>query len=86
MSAASASILLVDVAQRDDLDRGDLDEAEQVALAVPAAADEPDAQRLLGGADVVAEGGQGQARRRPGLEELAAVHGHGSGRRARRIV
>ena len=38
--------LLVDVAQRDDLDRRDLDEPEQVALAVPAAADQADARRL----------------------------------------
>ena len=35
--------LLVDVAQRDDLDRRDLDQPEQVALAVPAAADQADA-------------------------------------------
>ena len=35
--------LLVHVAQRDDLDRRDLDQAEQVALAVPAAADQADA-------------------------------------------
>ena len=33
--------LLVDVAERDDLDRRDLDQPEQVALAVPAAADQP---------------------------------------------
>ena len=37
---------LVDVAQRDDLDRRHLDQAEQVALAVPAAADQADALRL----------------------------------------
>ncbi len=39
--------LLVDVAERDDLDRRDLDEPEQVALAVPAGADQPDALGLL---------------------------------------
>ena len=41
--------LLVDVAERDDLDRSDLDEPEQVALAVPAGADQPDPLRLRGG-------------------------------------
>ncbi len=35
--------LLIDVAERDDLDRRDLDQTEQVALAVPAAADETNA-------------------------------------------
>ncbi len=39
--------LLVDVAERDDLDRRDLDQPEQVALAVPASADQPDALGLL---------------------------------------
>ena len=39
----------VDVAERDDLDRRDLDEPEQVALAVPAAADQADARGLLVG-------------------------------------
>ena len=33
---------LVDVAERDDLDGGDLDQPEQVGLAVPSAADQPD--------------------------------------------
>src|SRR5262249_27937350 len=35
--------LRIDVAQRHDFNRPDLNEAEQVALAVPATADEPDA-------------------------------------------
>ena len=39
---------LVDVAQRDDLDRGDLDQPEQVDLAVPAGADQADSRRLCG--------------------------------------
>ena len=41
--------LLVDVAQRDDLDRRDLDQPEQVGLAVPAGADQADPLRLRGG-------------------------------------
>ena len=78
MSAASASILLVHVAQRDDLDRRDLDQAEQVALAVPAAADQADARRLAVGerGGVAAGGGQGQAGG-AGVQEIAAVHGCG---------
>ena len=51
--------LLVDVAQRDDLDRRDLDQPEQVALAVPAAADQADALGCRG-------------RRIPWLPDLAA--------------
>ncbi len=35
--------VLIDVAQRDDLDGGDLDQADQIALAIPAAADQADA-------------------------------------------
>ena len=58
-SAASASIFLSTSHSDDDLDRRDLDEAEQVALAVPAAADQADALRLVvGGGDVVAGGGE----------------------------
>ena len=43
--------LAIDVAQADDVDRRDLDQVKEVGLAVPAAADERDAERLfaLGG-------------------------------------
>ena len=41
--------LLVDVAEGNDLDRSDLDQPEQVGLAVPAGADQPDPLRLRGG-------------------------------------
>jgi len=47
---------LVDVAQRDDLDRGDLDQAEQVALPIPARTDQPDPPGL-----VLGEGRSGEA-------------------------
>ncbi len=40
---------LVDVAERDDLDRRHLEQAEQVAFAVPAAADQADAFRRFAG-------------------------------------
>src|SRR5262249_47527896 len=65
----------IDVAQRNDIDIGDLDEAEQVVLAVPATADQPDARffRLLRGAEVDARGGDGQAGG-AGVKEVAAVH------------
>ena len=73
--------LLVHVAQRDDLDRRDLDEAQEVGLAVPAAADQPDALfhvgKLIGKKSAVKsgpEGGGGSA------EEMAAVHGRVGGK------
>ncbi len=55
-------------------DRGDLDEAEQVALAVPAAADQADARRLRLASGVDA---RGRGQRQPGgpsLQEITAVH------------
>ncbi len=64
----------IDVAQRHDLDRGDLNQAEQVALAVPATADQADARRFgicqrgQGG-----RGGQGQ-RRGAGVQKVATIH------------
>jgi hypothetical protein len=65
---------LVHVAQADDLGvRGHLEEAEQGTLAVPAGADDPDPQWLVGGAGVVAAG-EGQPGG-GGLQEVAAVHG-----------
>ena len=67
---------LVDVAQRHDLDRRHLEQPQQVALAVPAAADQPDAFRRLGGEPegIAVDGRQGQ-RRRAGAKELATIHG-----------
>ena len=47
MSAASLEQFLVHVAQRNDFDRRDLDEAEEIALPVPARADETDAFGFL---------------------------------------
>src|SRR5207253_9026200 len=63
----------IDVAQAGDLDVGDLDEAEQVVLAVPAAADEADARFLVGRGGEVVAGSEGQAGAAGG-EESAAVH------------
>ena len=40
-------MLLIHVAERDDLDRRDLNEPEQIVLAIPAAADESDPLGLL---------------------------------------
>ena len=67
--------LLVDVAERDDFDRRDLDQPEQVALAVPAGADQPDplarVRELLG---VGGRSGQGEGRGGV-LDEVSAMHG-----------
>ena len=41
--------LLIDVAERNDLDRGDLDEAEEIGFAVPACADQADPFRFYSG-------------------------------------
>src|SRR5712671_1053512 len=59
----------VDVAEGDDLDGGDLDEPEQVGLAVPAAADETDAARLVG-REAAGRVGESSG----GGEELSAIH------------
>jgi hypothetical protein len=63
------------VAQRDHFDRGDLKEAEEVALAVPTGADEPNALLLVGELGSVSrESGESQSCSGPGLEEGSAVH------------
>jgi len=67
----------IDVAHGNDLDVLDLQQAEEVAFAVPAAADEPDAEGLLFGGGEVVAGREGQAGGAGG-EGIAA--GHGSGR------
>ncbi len=70
--------LLVDVAQRNDLDRRDLDQPEQVGLAVPAAADQPDALGFPAGEarGPLAPKRQSHSRgSRAGLEEFATIHG-----------
>src|SRR5205823_13027253 len=66
---------LVHVAERDDLDRRDLKQSDQVDLAVPAGADQAHSFRLLlGGArDMHARRRQRQAGA-AGLEELATIH------------
>ena len=76
-SAAAASMPAIDVAQADDFDRRDLHQVEQVGLAVPAAADEGDAQRLFagGGEGVGLKGGERSGAGGGREEEIAAVHG-----------
>jgi hypothetical protein len=71
---SGGGLLLVHVAQRDDLGRRDLDQAEEVHLAVPARADQPRAQRfLIGGPDVRRERGSG-GDDGSGLQKCATVH------------
>jgi hypothetical protein len=48
ISAGLGEHLLVDVAERDDLDRRNLDQPQQVALAIPAGADQPNPRPLVG--------------------------------------
>ena len=69
--------LLVDVAERDDLDGRDLNEAEEVGLAVPAAADQADPLCLVAGESgcVFAADRKRQACGRRGVEKVATVHG-----------
>src|SRR5262249_19278530 len=76
-------LLLINVTERDNLNGRDLDQAEQVALTIPAAADETDAPGLLVG-DFLGEkfslssGGDGESSTSSGgrgVDELAAVHG-----------
>ncbi len=57
--------VLVDIAERDDFDRRDLNQAQQIGLAVPACADQADSFGL--GLGLQGDRGSG--------EELAAVHG-----------
>ncbi len=68
--------LLIDVAQRNDLDRRDLDQAKQISLAIPPAADEPDPRRFL--IDKLrgkpARGGERQPRGAR-VNELSTIHG-----------
>ena len=81
MSAAFGEHLLIDIAQRHDLDRRNLNETEQIDLAVPAAADQADARRLA-----IGEGGVGGLRQsesgRAGGQEITSIHG-GISRRAK---
>ena len=67
---------LVDVAERHDFDGFDLEQAQEVALAVPAGADEADAAGAVGGEEleVRGEGDPGEAGG-ASSKELAAVHG-----------
>ena len=66
--------LLVDVAERDDLDRRDLDQPEQVALAVPAGADQADA--LAGICQLLRVGRHARQRQSGGTtgDEVTSVH------------
>ena len=68
--------LLVDVAERDDLDRRHLDQAQQVALAVPAGADQADALGLLSleCPGMVSERRPGKTGR-AGLKKRTTIHG-----------
>ena len=73
----------IDVAQRDDFDWRDLNESEQVGFAVPAAADETDAQRFhVGEGFEVTAGGQRESGSGAGVKELTTVHGCGLRERA----
>jgi hypothetical protein len=67
---------LVDVAQGDDLDGRHLEQTEEVALAIPAAADQAHPFRRFAGEPrgVSVEGREGQ-RRRAGAKELTTIHG-----------
>jgi len=68
--------LLIHVAERDDFNWRNLDQTEQIALAVPAAADEADALLLVCEfCGIVAEGRQRQSCRTD-LNEFPAVHGY----------
>ena len=65
----------VNVAERHDLNRGHLEEPEQITLAVPPAADQADAffgtRNFLG---IIVEGTQGQAGCAGDFEKVAAIH------------
>ena len=66
--------LLVDVAERDDLDRRDLDQPEQVGLAVPAGADQADPLSHLG---KLCNGRRQPGQRKRGgalLDEVTTIH------------
>ncbi len=67
--------MFVRVAQRDHFDGRDLDEAEQIALAIPAGADQADAFGfLVDEFDAIAAEGREGERRGRGLEETAAIN------------
>ena len=66
--------LFVHVAERDHLDRRHLDQPEQVALAVPAAADEADALLLVCEFSGIAAEGRQRQSCRTDLDEFPAVH------------
>ena len=68
---------LIDVTERHNLDRRDLNQTDQVALAVPAAADQPDSLGLFFDAErETRRSGEREGRcGRTGLEEIASIHG-----------
>jgi hypothetical protein len=68
--------VLVDIAQRDNLNRGDLEQAEEIALTVPPAANYADSTGSFTGKEsrVRCDREQGEAGG-AALEELSAVHG-----------
>ncbi len=74
----SGEHLRVNVTERDDLDRSDLDQAEQVNLAVPAGPDQADAFALHLGGEFRGSTGHRQGRKgqpsSAGPEELATFH------------
>ncbi len=63
--------LRIHVAQRHDLHRRDLDQPQQIALAVPAAADQPDARRFL---RIIRTQSRGGDPRGSGREKRTAIH------------
>src|SRR6185503_2670942 len=66
---------LVDVAERNNVDRGNLNQAKQITFAVPTSADEADAFPLVGEfGGIVGQGGESDGGG-GSLEKSAAVHG-----------
>ena len=74
ISAAFDNIWLIHVAEGNDLDRRHLHQSEQIALAIPAAADQPHPPLFIAVVFLcLAEGRSGQAES-TGLKEFASVH------------
>ena len=72
-----AQHVLIDIAERHDVDRRNLNQPKEVTLAVPTAADQADALLLLRGDGAGRASGQGRVRQSGSarLEERATMHG-----------
>src|SRR5581483_8986900 len=76
--------VFVHVANADDLDRRDLNEAAQIAFAIPARADEPDAFRfLIHDLHTMRAERRERERGRCGLEKTTTIDVHGVSHRRR---